>query len=489
MKLKVKKINLSSGGPLIAILNEKTAKNLNIYPTDRLSLRKIKSKEEINCVVNISDKGLKQNQIALFEEVLDKLNIKEGTNIEVKKAKKPKSILYIKKKLNGWELNKEEIYTLVEDLMHNELSDVELTYFVSGCYSMNLTLQETIHLTNAIIDTGERLKFKDKIILDKHCIGGVAGNRTTMIVVPIIASLGYKMPKTSSRAITSAAGTADTMEVLAPVELTKSRILKVIKKTNACIAWGGTVNLAAADDKLIKIRHPLSIDPEGMLLASILAKKKAAGATHVLIDIPYGQDAKVETKSQAKNLKKSFEKIAKHIDLKTKVLLTDGSEPIGYGIGPALEASDVISVLTGDGPSDLREKSILLATELLKLIKVKNAKAQVINALDTGLAYKKFVEIIRTQGGTKTLRIPKAKYHEHIKATRNGKIKDIKNKPFANLARLAGAPEDKAAGIFLRVKKGIKVKKGTELFTIYSNSLQNIDAAKKQLKETLPIIY
>ncbi len=489
MKLKVKDINLSTGGPLVAVLNEKTLKDLNIIPTDRIKLKRLKKNVEITCVVNISDKGIKKNEIGLFDEVLKKLNLKAGTSIEVERANKPKSISYIKKKLEGEELNENEINTIIRDIMENELSESELTYFVSGAYTKDLSLKESVYLTNAIVETGDKLNFKDKIIVDKHCIGGVAGNRTTMIVIPIIAALGYKIPKTSSRAITSASGTADTIETIAPVVLSKSKIEKLVKKTNACMVWGGAINLAAADDKLIKIRHSLSIDPEGMLLASIMAKKKAVGATHVLIDIPYGKSAKLKTWRQARNLKKSFEKIAKELKIKIKVVLTDGSQPIGNGIGPALEIRDVISVLKGGGPNDLRAKAIYLSTEILKLVKEKNPRKKAITTLESGLAYKKFREIIQAQGGLKRPLIPQANHYYNVKAKRSGKVKDIDNKKIAKIARSAGAPDDKTAGLYLRVNKNSKIDKGTHLFTIYSNSKKNIETTKRILKEIDPIDY
>ncbi len=439
--------------------------------------------------INVSEGGIKENEVGLFQEAFNRLKIPEGTHIELSKEQRPMSIQFIKKKLSGEELTSEEIDTIVKDIVNNELSEIELTYFVSGCYTKGLSIEETVSLTNAIVNNGERLHFKDKIICDKHSSGGVAGNRTTMVVVPIIASLGYKMPKTSSRAITSASGTSDTMEVLASVTLSKEKIMEVVKKTNGCMVWGGGVDLASADDKMINVRHPLSMDPTGMLLASILAKKKAAGATHILIDIPYGPGVKVKTKSEAKKLGKLFIKVSKKLNLKIKVLLTDGSQPIGNGIGPALEAADVLSVLQGDGPNDLREKSIYLATELLNLVGEKDSLNKVLDSIESGKAYQKMIEIIQAQGGHKHPIIPKAKYFFNVNANRDGKITFIDNQKINKIATMAGAPEEKTAGIYLRVRANREIKRGTTLFTIYSNSLQNIENIKKQLKEINPISY
>lgn len=483
MELKTKKINLSTGGPLVAVINEKDAKDLGLHPMDRVKLTKIKSKKEIVAVVDISNKGIDKGYVGLFNELFKELNVEEGNNIEVSYAPQPESVKYIRNKLNGIKLSEKEIYEIVMDIVSNKLSEVELTYFVAAVYKVGFDLKESASLTKAIVDSGTKLKFNSNIVFDKHCAGGVPNNRTTMIVVPIIAALGYIMPKTSSRAITSPAGTADTMEVVAPVALNENKIVEIVKSTNACMAWGGAVNLAAADDKMIKVRHPLSLDPEGMLLASILAKKKAVGATHVLIDLPYGTGAKFATKSIAKKLGKKFMALGKLLDMKLKVVYTKGSQPIGNGIGPSLEVEDVLSVLKGDGPNDLRNKAIYLATEMLKMINIKNAKQKVIEVLDSGKAYKKFQEIVVAQGGNKNIKVGKAKYSFEVKSASNGKISRIHNKPIAKLARLCGAPNDKLAGLYLRVKVGDHITKGDILFTLYAESSSKLNYAVNMLKK------
>jgi len=490
MKLKVKEVCLSTGGALVAILNEKDAKRLDLSTQDRISITRLKLKKEVICVVNISTKGIKEGQIGFFDETLKKVGVKHGKNINVELADKPRSLDYIKRKMNGEELSAEELNEIIKDLLNNEFSEIELTYFVSGCYSNGLTLKESAALTEAIVNNGASLKFgKKEIIVDKHCIGGIPGNRTTPIVVSIMASLGYKMPKTSSRSITSPAGTADTMEVVAPVNLRAKTIKKIVNKHKGCIAWGGGVNIASADNKLISIRHPLNIDPLGMMLASIMAKKKAVGSTHVLIDIPWGKGAKIETKKEAIKLKKSFIKIARLLDLKVRIILTDGTQPIGSGIGPALEVSDVISVLKGNGPNDLREKGILIATEMLKMIKVRNPRKKVLEVLDSGKAYKKFREIIVAQGGHKRPIIPKASLLYEYKTKRSGQVKSISNKQISKLARIAGAPEDKVAGLYLRVRVNNRVKKGNVLFTLYARSKAKLQTAIDYLDTIKPIDY
>lgn len=483
MKLKVKDVDIASGGIFIAVLHEKDALDLAIHASDRIFIKRVRTNKHITAVADIATGGVKQGEIGLFEEGLKKLEVKNNDSVEVECGRPPSSLQIIKDKLDGKTLTEDQINLIIEDIIENRFSEKEMTYFVSGCYTQGLTLKETAHLTKAIVKSGAQLKFNDKIILDKHCIGGVPNNRTTMIVVPILAALGYKIPKTSSRSITSPAGTADTMEVLAPVNHTEIKIKHIVQKTNGCVAWGGNTSLAAADDKLIRVRHPLKIDPEGMLLASILAKKKAVGATHVLIDIPYGYGAKIGSKKEAKRLGQKFKRLSNKLDMKIRVILTDGSQPIGNGIGPALEAIDVISVLKSDGPNDLRAKSVYMATELLRMLKVKNAHKKVIKTLNSGKAYEKFQEIIQAQGGKKHISIPKAKYFHAVLAKSHGKVKSINNKAISNIATNAGAPQEKAAGLYLRVNKNQKVKKGETLFTIYSNSKNKLKYAIKTAKK------
>ena len=315
-----------------------------------------------------------------------------------------------------------------------------------------------------------------------NCVGGVPGNRTTMIVVPIIAAAGFKIPKTSSRAITSPAGTADVVEVFCPVQLSHENVYKVIRKTNGCMVWQSSLNPHGADEKLIKVRHPLSLDPEGLLLTSIMAKKKAVGATHVLIDIPCGQGAKFSYK-KGKDLKKKFLRIGKRLKIKVKVVLTDGSQPIGSGIGPALEAKDVVSVLQGTGPGDLLAKSIFLATNLLKMAGVKNAKKIVIDLINSGAAYRKFMEIIHAQGGKKHFDFPSANFFYSVEAHKKGVVEHIDNKLMAKIARLSGAPDTKAAGIHLNVRRNNHIHKGDVLFTVYSDSEQRMEFAKQVIEK------
>jgi thymidine phosphorylase len=371
---------------------------------------------------------------------------------------------------------------IISDITHDRLSDIEKTYFVSAGFINGWNKEEIVHMTKAMVATGDKINFKG-ITLDKHCIGGVPGNRTSMIVIPIIAAAGFTIPKTSSRAITSPAGTADTMECLAKVELTEKKILQVIKKNKACIVHGGSINLAPADDKIIEVEHPLSIDAEGQLIASVMAKKYSVSSNHVLIDIPMGPQVKAKTKKQAKHLKKMFEYIGKHLGMNVKVIITDGTHPIGNGIGPLLEANDIMAVLKNDplAPKDLREKSLQMAGTLLEMAGKKKGLKLATKLLEDCSAFKKMQEIIKTQGKQKPINLGEFKHQ--VKSGKTGKITSIDNEIIAKIARFSGCPQDKGSGLFIHKKINQKVKKGELLYTIYAENKFKLNLAKDLSKK------
>jgi putative thymidine phosphorylase len=481
--LKVKDMDIATGSTLVAIINMHDAKKLDLFALDRIRLKK--GRKEVVVIVDIGEsiKAVPEGQIGLFEEVLDELGCRNGAIVQIFHEEKPKSVEYIKNKLDGKQLTKEQINDIVHDIVNNKLGAIEITFFVSGCYTKGLTTNETIYLIDAIVNNGDQLKLDKEIVMDKHCSGGVPGNRTTMIIVPIIAAAGITIPKTSSRSISSPAGTADTVEVLTKVTLPIPKMKEVIKKTNACLVWGGSMSLAAADDKMIKVRHPLSLDPEGLLLASILSKKKAVNATHILIDLPVGPDIKISSKSHANRLGKRFMEIGERIGMKIRVMISDGSQPIGNGIGPLLEARDVLYALKGDkrAPLDLKEKSVYMAGLMLEMAGEKNGQVKARQIIDTGKAYKKFVQIIEAQGGKAVDpdKLEPGKYRCDVIAEKAGRIGHIDNFVISKIAQVAGAPLDKKSGIYLYKHMYDNVEEHETLYTIYAESQDKLDEARE----------
>lgn len=479
MKFKVHDMNIAAGGTYIVVLHKKDARHIDSRSGDRILVKH--GKHELVCILDIAEskKEVPEGSIGLFEEVLDKLNLRHGAIVEVKFAGKPESVDHIRNKLFGKRLNYDELFHIVDDITNDRLTEVEKTYFVSACFAHGLSTREIVDLTKAMVLTGDKLKF-GKLTLDKHCIGGLAGNRTTMVVIPIIAAAGFTIPKTSSRAITSPAGTADTMECLAKVELPPQKIKKIVKKIGACIVHGGSMNLAPADDKIIEVEHPLSIDAEGQLLASVLAKKYSVSADHVLIDIPMGKSSKAKNWKAANHLKERFELIGKKLGMHVKVIVTDGSHPIGRGIGPLFEAEDVMSVLKNehDAPQDLRKKALFMAGTLLEMTgKYKKGEGEkaATQLLESGKAWVKMNEIIDAQGRQK--KPARGKFIHQVFSDKTGKIIMVDNDKVAKIARISGNPEDKGAGVILNKNVGDMVKKGELLYTVYAYNKVKLELA------------
>ncbi|MFC1801058.1 AMP phosphorylase [Nanoarchaeota archaeon] len=486
MRFEVKDMDIASGGIFVVVVNQKDAEKLDLHHDDRVKVMKGKRKVIANINISESDKAVPEGKVGLFEEVLDNLHAKDGDKVEVDLTPKPKSVSYIKKKLYGNELSYKELYRIIDDIVHDRLTAIEKTYFVAAGFAEGFTIKEIVSLTKAMVETGSKINFRGSAY-DKHSIGGVAGNRTTMLVVPICAAAGLRFPKTSSRSITSPAGTADTMETLCKVDLNIKKLKEVVHKTGACIIWGGALNLAPADDKIIHVESPLSIDAEGQLLASVMAKKASVGADRVLIDIPKGRSAKVRTQQEAVHLKEMFELIGKEMGMKVEVIITDGNQPIGKGIGPFLEARDVMWILENDkkGPADLREKSLKMSGVLLEMAGKKDGYVLAKKILESGKALKKMKEIIKAQGAVKKECVL-CKLHHDVKAGKSGLINEINNGAISKVARLAGAPSDKEAGVYLVKKAGQRVKKGDILYTIYAKSKFKLGMAKKLDKEMKP---
>lgn len=480
MKLKVKDVDIATGGAHVAILNQEDASFFDLHHMDRVIVTK--GRKLCVAVLDIAEskKAVPRGSIGLFEEVLDELNAKNGDTVNLSLAKKPESINYIKKKLDGEELTYHESLQIVKDVVENKLTNVELTSYIIANYTRGMTPKEIVDLTNAMVATGTKISFGNGSIVDLHSIGGVPGNRITMITVPILVAAGLKMPKTSSRAITSPAGTADTMEVFCPVDLPIKKLKSIIEKVGGFIIWGGSVKLAPADDKIIKVEHPLNIDAEGQMIASIMAKKASVGITHLIIEIPVGKGAKVKTEKEAVHLKGHFEHLGIELGINACVMTTDGTQPVGNGIGPLLEAIDVLKVLKNqNGPKDLREKSICVAGALLEhcgASKKGEGCALATGILDNGSAYKKFLEMIKAQGGKEPSlnNFKLSKIKKDIFANKSGRIKFINNLAISKIARIAGAPKDIEAGIYLYKHVEDKVKKGEKLFTIYSKGKETL---------------
>jgi len=408
------------------------------------------------------------------------LGVAEGDEMRLSHPRPVSSLAHVRSKIYGNPLGADAMLKIVADIVAGRYMDVHLAAFVTACAYDRLARDEIVHLTHAMVAAGERLQWPGERIFDKHSVGGLPGNRTTPIVVPIAAAAGLIMPKTSSRAITSPAGTADTMEVLAPVDLDLATMRRVVESEGACIAWGGSVSLSPADDILIRVERALDVDSEGQLIASVLSKKIAAGSTDVVIDMPVGPTAKVRSQAAADTLTDLFQYASDELDLRLRVVQTDGREPVGRRIGPALEARDVVAVLSGapDAPQDLKDHATALAGVLLEMAGVAadgQGSREATRLIDDGSAWRKFQAICEAQGGMRE--IPHAPYHYDVFADKSGIVQAIDNRSIARIAKLAGAPADKAAGVEMSVRIGDRVSSGDVLLTIHAESPGELEYA------------
>ena len=413
-------------------------------------------------------------ELGVSEDAFAQLAVVDGHPAAVSQAEAAESVPALFRKINGERLGREEFRAIISDIAGHRYSKIELTAFVVACNRSELDREEVSFLTEAMIATGRRLDWRQPLVVDKHCIGGIPGNRTSMLVVPIVAAYGLVCPKTSSRAITSPAGTADTMEVLANVELPFEQLTDIVREHHGCLAWGGTADLSPADDVLISVERPLALDSPGQMVASILSKKIAAGATHLVLDIPIGPTAKVRSMPEAQRLRRLFEYVAQRLHLSLDVVITDGRQPVGRGVGPVLEARDVMQVLEchPDAPNDLRQKSLRLAGRLIECspdVRGGDGFSIARDILDSGRALAQMRAIIEAQGDRRFehQRPPLGPISFEVCAPQAGVVTGIDNLQIPQIARLAGAPKVKGAGVDLFAKLGDTVRTGQPLYRVY----------------------
>jgi thymidine phosphorylase len=481
-QLKVRRLHLDTGREnLIVISRRSKALRPEVFRGfSRVELRRGSKILLATLLITDDDTSVGPDEIGLAEPAFRRFGEPVGALVEVMPAVQPQSLDAVRAKIQGRVLSDSEISAIIDDLSHYRYSDMEIAAFLIGSASF-MTSGELLALSHAMAHAGTQLTWDTPIVVDKHCVGGIPGNRTSMIVVPIVAAHGLTIPKTSSRAITSPAGTADTMEVLARVDLRVEEMKQVVTGCHGCLVWGGHVNLSPADDILISVERPLSLDTREQMVASIMSKKIAAGATHLLIDLPVGPAAKLTTAAEAMRLRKLFEFVGDHFGISVEVIATDGRQPIGNGIGPVLEAQDVMAVLGNDAnaPADLREKSLRLAAHLLEYdpeLRGGTGYARARELLESGAALKQMDKIMEAQGPS-TCRTDLGTLTADVVAERDGFIEAIDCLQLNRLARTAGAPLDKGAGIKVFKKIGDRVEKGEPLYRIYAFDDSQFDLA------------
>ena len=447
---------------------------------------------EVGAIVFLTDTLVPEGAIGLTEGIWTRYAISQTELLPVEIKGQAESVKYIREKILGGRLNYAKAYQIMEDIVSHKLTPIEMTYFAAASYNPGFDQEEIYNLTRAMVETGDVIDFSDvsSKILDKHSIGGVPAKGVTPILVSMLAALGYFLPNTSSRSITTPAGTSDVLEVLMPVALTPKEIREVVVKHGACMVWGGALGLAPADDILIQIEKPLHIESYDKFVISIMAKKVAMGITHQLIDLPYGRYAKVPLEDIGQ-VERMFKTLADRFGMKLKVYARESYGADGYGIGPLLEARDILRILERheNRPVGIENLAIDMAAELIALTgdySKQDAAIMLRDVLESKRALEKFWDIAKAQGAEKRVSsdmLEPGEYKKDIVINKSGKIKAFDNHKIVRVTRALGAPAAKKAGIYLHYFIDEDVHAGDVIATMYAESSQRLALAEKILNE------
>ena len=413
------------------------------------------------------------DEIGLTEQAFRLINLPEGSAVALSPASPPPSIDSVRRKINGGILGANEYRKIIADVAAFKYTPTELAAFLVSNASF-MSPQEVLSMTQALIEHRQPMDWGLNLVVDEHCIGGIPANRVSLIVAPIAIAYGLCFPDSMTRGVTSCSGAADAMEVLANVELSEDDVKRVVSETGGSLFLdGGRFAMTATEDLLLSLERALGISTPQQIVASILAAKAAVGVTHLLVDIPVGKTAKIRTMSEAMALRKLFEYVGDMLSMTLDVIVTDGSDPIGNGIGPVLEARDVMKVLRcrEDAPHDLREKSLFIAGRLLEFdpqLRGGQGYETAREILDSGQALETFSQIVHAQGKMDPPNL--GQLTRDVTASETGEVSEIDGAQLNRIAMTAGAPADKGAGIDLFKKTGDFVEQGEVLYRIYASN-------------------
>ena len=413
----------------------------------------------------------------------------------------------INKKRLGKILSEEEIKYVINGYLNDEIADYQMSSLLMAIVLKGMTEKEIINLTNYMLESGDKIDLSEiENVVDKHSTGGV-GDKTTIIIAPIVAACGCKVAKMSGKGLGHTGGTIDKLESISKfrVKLTEKELIENVKKIGVAIA-SQTANLVPADKKIYALRDVTgTVESNALIASSIMSKKIASGAKKLVIDIKVGNGALIKTKTKARELAKLMIKIGTAHKIKVTCLLTNMDVPLGSNIGNSLEVQEAIDILKNNKDNSLRTLCIELATNMVSLglnIPEEEARTKVLNVLETGEAYKKFKELVKNQGGS-LIFLPKSRYTYKVKATTKGYITKINALGLGTLSMELGAGRKKltdkldyGAGIVLNKTVGDHVNIGDTLMTLHTNKiikneeqyLSNFTIEKHKSKPA-PIIY
>lgn len=420
----------------------------------------------------------------------------------------------IEKKRDGNELSKEEIEYIVTNYTNGKIPDYQVSALLMAIFYQDMTNEEITNLTLAIANSGDVIDLSslEGIKVDKHSTGGV-GDTTTLILAPLVASVGVTVAKMSGRGLGYTGGTLDKLEAIPgfQIELSDEAFVRIVNESKVAVI-GQSGNLAPADKKLYALRDvTATVDSLPLIASSIMSKKIAAGADAIVLDVTTGDGAFMKNIEDARRLAKTMTSIGKLANRETVAVISDMSEPLGEAIGNSLEVVEAIETLQGNGPEDLVEMCCALGSQMVVLAgkakTIDEARTLLQEALESGKALAKFKEMIQNQGGDPTIveqpeRILTARYTMELPAKQSGVVSKIVANELGIAAMMLGAGRktkeddiDHAVGLKLHKKIGDTVTKGESLLTIYSNDKEissviellykNIEIGESAMKPTL----
>lgn len=402
-------------------------------------------------------------------------------------------------------MTSEEISFVVSGYTNGEIPDYQMSAFTMAVFFKEMTKQEQADFTMAMVQSGDTIDLSgiEGIKVDKHSTGGV-GDTTTLVLAPLVASVGVPVAKMSGRGLGHTGGTIDKLESVSGfhVEINNEEFIRLVNQNKVAVI-GQSGNLTPADKKLYALRDvTATVNSIPLIASSIMSKKIAAGADAIVLDVKTGAGAFMKDLDDAKELAKTMVDIGNNVGRNTMAIISDMSQPLGFAIGNALEVKEAIDTLKGEGPDDLQELCLVLGSQMVVLAKKANTLEEARNLLEesikNGKALESFKTFLSSQGGDPSVvdspdKLPKAKYQFEFEAESEGYVSEIIADSIGTAAMLLGAGRatkessiDLAVGLVLRKKIGDKVSKGESLVTIHSN-FENIDEIKKKLSESILI--
>ena len=412
----------------------------------------------------------------------------------------------ISKKRDGKELSEEEINYFITEYTNNRIEDYQAAALIMAIYIKGMNYRETKDLTMAMANSGDILDLSKlgSNVVDKHSTGGV-GDKVTLILAPLIASLGIPVAKMSGRGLGFTGGTADKIESIPGynTEVSEKQFIENVEKIGISLITQ-TLNLAPADKKIYALRDTIACTESIPLIASsIMSKKIASGANKIVLDVTCGYGAFMKNRKQAEELSKTMIEIGKLAGRETVCIVTDMNEPLGYAVGNNLEVIEAIKFLKGDMPSDLKEVVIELGAYMIKLAgkgdDIEENKQKLLDNIKNGKSYDKFIELVKNQGGDisyieDTEKFEKASIIKEVISNKEGNVQEINAKTIGEISCALGAGRqtktdkiDLSVGIILNKKVGDYVKIGDIVATVYANDQEKADKAEEEILNTYKI--